>query len=212
MKKMNLKMITLMLMTTLMIIGTASAVAQPTASVELVDEECDLTVWTYGNHNSITSGFESYFSSSVTGSTWTDADGRLAVISENGYMTINTEDPTDCFCIVFASDRNDGYAEVYVDDEKVWEGDTWADVATGQPIGAQKIRSLKITDLQSTTHSIEIKNPNVNTVSNVHNGHVTIYKYGYDCPEDTEIPEFPTIALPVAAILGLAFVFHKREE
>lgn len=142
MKNMNLKMITLMLMATLMIIGTASAVAQPTASVELVDEECELSVWTYGNHNSITSGFESYFRSSVIGNTWTDADGRLAVISENGYMTINTENPTDCFCIVFASDRNDGYAEVYVDDEKVWEGDTWADVATGQPIDAQKIRSL----------------------------------------------------------------------
>lgn len=214
MKNMNLKIITLMLMATLMIIGTASAVAQPTASVELIDGECDLTVWTYGNHNSITSGFESYFSSSVTDNTWTDADGRLAVIEENGCMTINTVNPTDCFCIVFASDSNDGYAEVYVDGEKVWEGDTWANVTTGQPIGAQKIRSLKITDLQSTTHSIEIKNPNVNTVStvsNVHNGHVTIYKYGYSCPE-TEIPEFPTIALPIAAILGLAFVFHRREE
>ena len=29
---------------------------------------------------------------------------------------------------------------------------------------------------------------------------------------DTEIPEFPTIALPVAAILGLAFIFQRRRE
>ncbi|MDY0386345.1 MAG: PEF-CTERM sorting domain-containing protein [Methanolobus sp.] len=211
MKNTNLKKITLMLIAALMIIGTASAVAQATASAELIDEECDLAVWTYGNHNSITSGFESYFSSSVIGNTWTDADGRLAIIGENGYMTINTENPTDCFCIVFASDENDGYAEVYVDDEKVWGGDTWANVATEQPIDAQKIRSLKITGLQSTTHKIEIKNPNVNAVNDVHNGHVTVYKYGYNCP-NTEIPEFPTIALPVAAILGLAFVFQRREE
>ncbi|MDD3245973.1 MAG: PEF-CTERM sorting domain-containing protein [Methanosarcina sp.] len=30
---------------------------------------------------------------------------------------------------------------------------------------------------------------------------------------DTQIPEFPTVALPVAAILGLVFIFrHKKDE
>ena len=29
---------------------------------------------------------------------------------------------------------------------------------------------------------------------------------------DFEIPEFPTIALPIAAILGLAFIFQRRRE
>ncbi|MBP2029810.1 hypothetical protein J2755_000730 [Methanohalophilus levihalophilus] len=29
---------------------------------------------------------------------------------------------------------------------------------------------------------------------------------------DTEIPEFPTVALPVAAILGLAFIFLRKKE
>lgn len=29
---------------------------------------------------------------------------------------------------------------------------------------------------------------------------------------NNEIPEFPTIALPIAAIIGLAFVFHSRKE
>lgn len=29
---------------------------------------------------------------------------------------------------------------------------------------------------------------------------------------DIQIPEFPTIALPVAAILGLAFIFQRRRE
>ncbi|WP_406661277.1 PEF-CTERM sorting domain-containing protein [Methanolobus sp. ZRKC3] len=28
----------------------------------------------------------------------------------------------------------------------------------------------------------------------------------------TEIPEFPTMALPVAAILGLAFIFQRRRD
>ena len=51
-----------------MIIGTAAATTQSsTVSVELVDGECSLDTWTYGNHNSITSGFESYFNSNVKG-------------------------------------------------------------------------------------------------------------------------------------------------
>ena len=29
---------------------------------------------------------------------------------------------------------------------------------------------------------------------------------------DVNIPEFPTIALPIAAILGLAFIFQRRRE
>ncbi len=207
MKYVNLKKISLMLVVASMIIGTASAAV----SVDLAEEEeeCDLDIWTYGNHNSITSGFESYFTSTVVGSTWTDADGRLAVISENGHMLIETEYPTECFCIIFASDSNDGYAGVYVDGTKVWEGDTWADIPTAQPIGAQKIRSLEIAGLDNTVHDIKIKNLNGDYA---HNGHVTIYKYGYDCPENAEVPEFPTIALPVAAIIGLAFIFHRKEE
>ncbi|WP_406660029.1 PEF-CTERM sorting domain-containing protein [Methanolobus sp. ZRKC3] len=32
------------------------------------------------------------------------------------------------------------------------------------------------------------------------------------CPGDYEIPEFPTVALPIAAILGLAFFFQRRKE
>jgi hypothetical protein len=28
----------------------------------------------------------------------------------------------------------------------------------------------------------------------------------------TEIPEFPTVALPIAAIIGLAFILQRRKE
>lgn len=213
MKNSSLTKISLMLFAVLMIIGTASA----TASVELVDGECSLEIWTYGNHNVITSGYEDYFESNIIGGTWTNADGRLAIISEGGSMTITTKEATECFCIVFASDRNDGYAVVYVDGEKVWEGDTWASPELAQPIEAQKIRSLKITGLESSNHTIKIVNPDirrsvsVSSLECIHNGHVTIYKYGYDCPI-TSIPEFPTVALPIAAIIGLAFVFQRKEE
>lgn len=42
----NLKMISLMLIATLMIIGTASATTQSsTVSVELIDGECSLDIW-----------------------------------------------------------------------------------------------------------------------------------------------------------------------
>ncbi|WP_407357136.1 PEF-CTERM sorting domain-containing protein [Methanolobus sp. WCC5] len=215
MRYMNLEKIFFIMLAALFLIGTASAVTSSTINVEMIeDAECDLDVWTYGNP-AVTSTWTSYFSSSIVGGTWTDADGRLAVIDENGYMLINTLYPTNCFCIVFASDSNDGYARVYVDDVAVWEGDTWANVGLGQDINAQKIRSLKISGLESTTHTIKIENVDVTSQNHicttVNNGHVTVYKYGYDCPEN-EIPEFPTIALPIAAILGLAFIFRKKEE
>ncbi|KXS44364.1 MAG: hypothetical protein AWU59_547 [Methanolobus sp. T82-4] len=212
MKNNGIKISILLLAALAVVIGTASA----TPSVQLIDGECDLDIWTYGNHDIITSGYEDYFETSIDGSIWTDDDGRLAIISEGGSMTISTEYPTECFCIVFASDKNDGYAMVYVDDVMVWEGDTWASTDTENPIEDQKIRSLKITDLDSNTHTIEIVNPDITNSAQVqstecvHNGHVTIYKYGYNCPTE-EIPEFPTVALPVAAVLGLAFLFQRRE-
>ena len=31
-------------------------------------------------------------------------------------------------------------------------------------------------------------------------------------PPDTQIPEFPSIALPVAAIIGLIFISQRRKE
>jgi hypothetical protein len=33
-----------------------------------------------------------------------------------------------------------------------------------------------------------------------------------DTGNNQEIPEFPTLALPVMAILGLAFMFQRRKE
>ncbi|WP_094226453.1 PEF-CTERM sorting domain-containing protein [Methanolobus psychrotolerans] len=39
-----------------------------------------------------------------------------------------------------------------------------------------------------------------------------VFIYGQASRELTAIPEFPTIALPVAAILGLAFFMQRRKE
>jgi hypothetical protein len=226
--KNNLKNIVLMFIAAIMLAGTVSAAP----SVTVTEGTTTLDIWTYGNHNSITSGFESYFGGSIVGSIWTDSDGRVAVISENGYMSIVTEYPSSNFCITFASDSNDGFARVLIDGEMVWQGDTWADVDLAQDINQQKIRSLMITGLEYETHSIIIKNVNVEqeqqqleqkgiglfcaapetAPSNVHDGHVTIYEYGYNFPETEEIPEFPTIAAPIAAIIGIAFIFIKRKE
>lgn len=55
-----------------------------------------------------------------------------------------------------------------------------------------------------------IKLPEVNGVSSIWLGY-------QDNNEDNggpvqEIPEFPTVALPIAAILGLAFMFQRRKE
>ncbi|SFM14275.1 PEF-CTERM sorting domain-containing protein [Methanolobus profundi] len=217
--KFDIKKIVLMLIAASMIIGTASAGYGPApapasaATVSYTEQDTTPDIYVYGNPASIITGFENYFSTSITGSTWTDPDGRLAIINDGDFMLIETEDATTEFCIVFASDKNDGYARVYVDGNKVWSGNTYSNVELTQSIDKQTIRTLKITGLENVRHSIKIKNANCN------NFDVTVYKYGYDLPEDPgenggteEIPEFPTIALPVAAIIGLAFIFHKREE
>ncbi len=212
--KFNLKKIVLMLILTSMIIGTASAGHGPASAVSVTYDEQDITpdIYDYGNPAVELTGFENYFSTTVTGCIWTDADGRLAILDKGDSMFIETEDPTSEFCVVFASDSNDGYACVSVDSTKVWSGNTHSEVGTGQSIDKQIIRTLKITGLEYSKHSIVIKN------TNKHNHHVTIYKYGYDIPastgtsQETEIPEFPTMALPVAAIIGLAFIFKKKEE
>jgi hypothetical protein len=201
MKKNNIKNIALMLIAAIMLAGTASAV-----STTYTEQDTTPDIYVYGNSNSKTTGFENLFATTVSGSTWTDADGRLAVINEGDYMLINTENPTSEFCIVFASDSNDGYAHVYVDGNDVWSDNTYSEVGLGQSIDKQTIRTLHIADMDYDTHSIKIKNTNANDYD------VTIYKYGYNCPETEEIPEFPTIAAPVAAIIGLAFIFTKRKE
>jgi hypothetical protein len=42
------------------------------------------------------------------------------------------------------------------------------------------------------------------------NGFITLSHY---CPgENTEVPEFPTIAVPIAAIIGIAFLMQRRKE
>ena len=41
----------------------------------------------------------------------------------------------------------------------------------------------------------------------------TIIKLSHYCPgPENDIPEFSTIALPIAAIIGLAFIFQRRKE
>lgn len=215
--KFDLKKIVLMLIATSMIIGTASAMytgpETPASSVTYDEQDNTPDIYVYGNSASITTGFENLFSTTITGSTWTDPDGRLAIINKGDIMRIDTDDPTSEFCIVFASDKNDGYAGVYVDGNKVWSGNTYSEVGLAQSIDKQTIRTLKITGLQNIRHSIMIKNTNCN------NFDVTVYKYGYDLPdnpgtngETEEIPEFPTVALPVVAIIGMAFMFQRKEN
>ncbi|TQD25455.1 PEF-CTERM sorting domain-containing protein [Methanolobus vulcani] len=47
----------------------------------------------------------------------------------------------------------------------------------------------------------------------ISSGSPCVNKIKFDnlCYTQADIPEFPTIALPIAAIIGLAFIFRKRE-
>lgn len=63
-------------------------------------------------------------------------------------------------------------------------------------------KTLKIESADASIQSIGISSgsPCVNAI-----------KYNNLCYTQADIPEFPTIALPMAAIIGLAFIFRKRE-
>ena len=209
----NIKRIFLVMLVFITLAGTASAAIDV---AEGVDYFADGGVWTFGNPNVTTTQSDKFITSIISDHyTWVDADGRLAILWSGDHMVIKTTETTSSFYIVFASDSNDGQANVYVDGTLVWTGNTYANVPTGLPISDQKLRSLKITGLDSCTHTIMIEN--CYGMQTGDNGHVTIYKYGYDeqpgQPETPqEIPEFPTLALPVAAILGLAFFMQRRKE
>ena len=39
-----------------------------------------------------------------------------------------------------------------------------------------------------------------------------VFTLSHYCPGDYEVPEFPTLALPIAAIIGIAFLMQRRKE
>ena len=66
------------------------------------------------------------------------------------------------------------------------------------------------------TYNIEVKGTVVGSIT-VYDNIGTAFDYMGGCDKanvsrGANIPEFPTIALPVAAILGLAFIFQRRRE
>ncbi len=231
-------MVVMMLLAIVVMAGAASA--EEVVLLQDTDSFDGLPggIWTYGNPET-TTVHSNKFIPKINGIYTPDGDGRVAILVAGSNMVIETKEATDSFYIVFASDKNDGKAQVSVDGKCVWSGNTKADVCLGKPIDAQKIRTLKITGLENKVHTIKITNCEGILFWN----HVTIYKYGYmqpavpeqpdqpdqpelpdqpenpdqpeqpDQPENPqEIPEFPTVALPVAAILGLAFFMQRRKE
>lgn len=63
----------------------------------------------------------------------------------------------------------------------------------------------------NTVYVKAVSGTNTGTASGVLNDYSNLINFDLAIV-DVEIPEFPTIALPVAAILGLAFIFQRRRE
>lgn len=190
----------------LLIIGMTGLVSAGVGpQVNLVDGIYEPEEWTYADPTFAIPG-DKLVVTAINSSIWQGYAGGLALTQSGGggTMVIETTEASSCLYIQFASDKNDGLGIVYVDGEKVWEGDTWANVNLAQPLSEQKMRYLEITDLDFEKHTIVIENKE--------SPHVTMYKIGFDrCPPE-EIPEFPTIALPIAAIIGLTFLMQRRKE
>lgn len=195
----------------LVLLSLASTASAAGPNVMYEEGVCDPAYWIYADSNYAQPDDDGILTiESITGPTWVGNDGRLALTSTDasGSMVVNTTLPSSCICVQFASDSNEGNASIYVDGQWVWEGDTDAnDVYLGLPLIDQTMRYVYISGLDYDTHSIEINQEDTGS-----SRHVTVYKIGFsDCNE--EIPEFPTVALPVAAVIGLAFIFqHRREE
>jgi hypothetical protein len=66
-------------------------------------------------------------------------------------------------------------------------------------------KSLTLDTTEFISNSIKLDDEDVS-------GQIKVSVTKFDCGDDAEIPEFPTIALPVAAIIGLAFFMQRRKE
>lgn len=145
-----------MTMLVISMIGIASATPYP----PLKDGTVTPDVWIYADPGYAQPDDDSLISiDSLIGNYWLGYDGRLALLQLNGnsQMQVSTNEPTTCLYVQFASDRNDGYAKIYVDGNIVWEGNTWASNGLGQDLEYQKMRYLEVTGLEPTTHTIKIE-------------------------------------------------------
>ncbi|MBP2029681.1 hypothetical protein J2755_000601 [Methanohalophilus levihalophilus] len=205
-----LNKIVVLTVTLLMLFSFVGAASDVQLNVEFNEGVCSPSYWIYGDPAFNNPDTDLLNITSITGPTWVDGtDGRLALTSTDGSgsMVVNTLLPSSCICVQFASDSNEGNASIYIDGNWVWEGDTDADdVPLRLPLVNQTMRYVYISGLDYDTHTIEINQEDTGSAK-----HVTVYKVGFNgCQE--EIPEFPTVALPIAAVIGLAFIFQQRRE
>ena len=201
--------------------GIASAVAPSTATVELIDGKFienaseSYTVWAYADAN--VAPIPAEFSLTLNDpNPWVSGSGHLALLDAGDTMVIESTVPTTCMYVQLEGDWNDGVVGVLVDGVVVWKGNTYN-------IGN---KYLKISDMAPTTHTVTVECVGINGGGNPtlpvsvtsptqvkYDDHVCMLHFGLDeYNNNQEIPEFPTIALPIAAILGLAFFFQRRKE
>ncbi|MEA1984580.1 MAG: PEF-CTERM sorting domain-containing protein [Euryarchaeota archaeon] len=200
------KSIALIIGVSLMLVSLAGiAVAPSTATVELIDGKFienaseSYTAWAYADANFAPAPAE--FSLTLNDpNPWVSGSGHLALLDGGDNMVIASTVPTTCMYVQFVGDGNDGWATVYVDGVEVWSGNTYN-------VGH---KYLKITDMAPTTHTVTVE---CMGITGAYDDHVCMLHFGLDeYNNNQEIPEFPTIALPIAAILGLAFFFQRRKE
>ncbi|WP_230375490.1 PEF-CTERM sorting domain-containing protein [Methanolobus vulcani] len=115
-----------------------------------------------------------------------------APVSEDGYLHW-----------VFLGATNVTDAQIQVD------GDTPVDYQSkqGNNMDFYTVPYYEFDTLDDMTVTVTYKLPDGTTLDS--NAKITLSHY---CPGDPGIPEFPTIALPIAAIIGLAFIFQRRKE
>jgi hypothetical protein len=104
---------------------------------------------------------------------------------------------------IFIGATNVTYAVILVDGEEFP-----ANTYQGNNVDFYTTPYYEFDTLKDKTVTVQyaLNDPDANLDANAM---ITLSHY---CPGDYEVPEFPTIAVPIAAIIGIAFLMQRRKE
>ncbi|AFV24289.1 hypothetical protein Mpsy_2083 [Methanolobus psychrophilus R15] len=149
------------------------------------------------------------FATPVDAENWAKANYDFAYkfddwddVDEWTYDNVN-----DVYIRSYTANGNTITITAYMDEEE--EEIKIFDWESTSPLGVVMVKSATcylIYEYEGITEDTNLYGPDEKGVSHV------IFGWDENGGPIQEIPEFPTVALPIAAILGLAFFFQRRKE
>lgn len=145
-------------------------------------------------------------------STSLGAQGFIVLKFTDNSLTTSGNDDPDLF--IYESGRTDEYANISISEDGmnwIWVGNITRKTSLnidGIPgvVADSRYRYVKIVDINGVSSSSEYEGVDIESVGAISSASPVQEVPGND------IPEFPTIALPVLMVVGIAFVFFGRKD